>query len=162
VWQHVWLRDFDGHEPVIGHCDTGPWNIIAANGHPRTFIDWELAGPVDPPWELAETTWLNAQLHDDDIAELHGPPDAATRTRHARAIVDGYGIARPDREDFYDRLLDAAVHSARAEVLLHGVTADRTAAVADDGYPTLWGIAWQARSASWIARNRRLLHRTLT
>jgi hypothetical protein len=162
VWQHVWLRDFDGHDRVIGHCDTGPWNIIATNGYPQAFIDWELAGPVDPLWELADTTWLNAQLHDDDIAELHGLPDAATRARHARAIIDGYGIARPDREDFCDRLLDAAVHSARAEVLLHGVTADSTTAVADDGYPILWGIAWRARSASWIARNRRLLHRALT
>jgi hypothetical protein len=143
-------------------CDTGPWNIIATNGYPQAFIDWEFAGPVDPLWELAETTWLNAQLHDDDIAELHGLPDAATRARHARAIIDGYGLARADREDLCDRLLDVAVHSARAEVLLHGVTADSTTAVADDGYPILWGIAWRARSASWIARNRQLLHRALT
>jgi hypothetical protein len=162
MWQHVWLRDFGGHERAIGHCDTGPWNIIATNGHPRAFIDWEFAGPVDPLWELAETTWLNAQLHDDDIAELHGLPDAATRARHARAIVDGYGLARADRDSFCGRLLDVAVHSARAEAVLHGVTADSTTAVADDGYPILWGIAWRARSASWIARNRRLLNRALT
>ena len=161
VWQHTWLRDLDGHCRVIGHCDTGPWNIIGADGRPQAFIDWEFAGPVDPLWELAETTWLNAQLHDDDIAELHKLPDAATRARHARAILDGYEIARRDREDFCDRLLEVAVHSARAEVLSHGVTAESTAAVADDGYPILWGIAWRARSASWIARNRRLLRRTL-
>jgi hypothetical protein len=34
------------------------------------------------------------------------------------------------------------VHSARAEALLHNVTAQSTAAVATDGYPALWGIAW--------------------
>jgi hypothetical protein len=54
------------------------------------------------------------------------------------------------------------VHSARAEALLHNVTAQSTAAVATDGYPVLWGIAWRARSASWIARNRQLLRRTFS
>jgi hypothetical protein len=161
VRQDRWLRELDGQERVTGHCDTGPWNIIGSNGYPQAFIDWEFAGPVDAVWELAETTWLNAQLHDDDIAELHGLPDAATRARQARAIIDGYGLDRAEREDFCDRLLDVAVHSARAEVLLHGVTAQSAAAVAEDGYPIVWAIAWRARSASWIARNRRLLRRTL-
>jgi hypothetical protein len=117
VWQPVWLRELDGDTRVIGHCDTGPWNIIGSNHCPQAFIDWEFAGLVDPLWELAETTWLNAQLHDDDIAELHELPDAATRARQVRAIIDGYGLAGADREHFYDRLLDVAVHSARAEVL---------------------------------------------
>jgi Phosphotransferase enzyme family len=161
VWQPVWLRELPAKQVVFGHCDTGPWNIVAGNDSPRAFIDWEFAGPVDPLWELAETAWLNAQLHDDDISELHELPDAATRARQARAIIDGYGLARADRENFYERLLDVAVHSARAEVLLHGVTAESTTAVAADGYPILWGIAWRARSASWIARNRKLLKRAL-
>jgi hypothetical protein len=64
---------------------------------------------------LAEIAWLNAQLHDDDISELHELPHAATRARQARAIIDGYGLARADRDNFYERLLDVAVHSARAE-----------------------------------------------
>jgi hypothetical protein len=162
VWQHVWLRELEGEQRVIGHGDTGPWNIIGSTGSRLAFIDWEFAGPVDPLWELAQTTWLNAQLHDDDIAEVHGLPDAATRARQARAIIDGYGLVSADRADFCDRLIDVAVHSARAEALLHGVTAESTTAVADDGYPILWGIAWRARSASWIARNRRLLKRALS
>jgi hypothetical protein len=74
---------------------------------------------------------------------------------------DAAGVARSARDDFCDRLLDVAVHSARAEVLLHGVTTQSTVAVVDDGYPVLWGIAWRARSASWIARNRQLLRRAL-
>ena len=32
VWQHVWLRELEGEQRVIGHCDTGPWNIIASTG----------------------------------------------------------------------------------------------------------------------------------
>jgi Phosphotransferase enzyme family len=95
VWQPVWLRELPAEQVVFGHCDTGPWNIVASNDSPRAFIDWEFAGPVDPLWELAETAWLNAQLHDDDISELHELPDAATRARQARAIIDGYGLPVP-------------------------------------------------------------------
>ncbi|GAA3343737.1 phosphotransferase [Amorphoplanes nipponensis] len=160
-WQPSWLRELDGERTVHGHCDPGPWNIVGVGGSPRALIDWEFAGPVDPVWELAAATWLNAQLHDDDIAALHGLPDAATRARQARAIVDGYGLARAQRASFPERLLDVAVHSARAEALAHGVTAQSTAAVAADGYPVLWGITWRARSASWIARHRHLLGRAL-
>jgi Ser/Thr protein kinase RdoA (MazF antagonist) len=160
-WQPLWLRELDGDARVIGHGDTGPWNIVGRQGRPEAFIDWEFAGPIDPLWELAETAWLNAQLHDDDVAALHGLPDASARAGQLRAIVDGYGLARPARDDFVDRLLDVAVHSARAEVVQGGVTMESTAAVAADGYPVLWAIAWRARSASWIARHRGLLRRAL-
>lgn len=150
-----WQDNQDG--AVIGHRDLGPWNIIGDGGRPRAFIDWEHAGPTDPRWELAQATWLNAQLHDDDIAELHGLPDAGTRARHARAILDGYGLDRAAREDFPELLLDVALDSARGDAIRYAVTLDSTEAVADDGYPILWGITWRARSAAWMTRNRQLL-----
>jgi hypothetical protein len=161
AWQPSWLRDLGGADTVIGHCDTGPWNIVGAGGRPEAFIDWEFAGPVDRLWELAQTVWLNAQLHDDDLAEMHGLPGAATRARHARAIVDGYGLPAADRDDLVDRLADVAIHGARHEAVAEGVTAQSTKAVADTGYPVMWGIAWRARSASWIARNRALIRRAM-
>jgi hypothetical protein len=161
-WQRHWLRDLDGPDRVIGHGDAGPWNIVGPPGQPSALIDWEFAGPIDARWELAEATWLNAQLHDDDIAASHGLPDAAGRARQVRAIVDGYGLRRADRADFVDRLVDVAVHSARAEALSYDVTMESSTAVAPDGYPVLWAIAWRARSASWIARHRGLLRRALT
>jgi hypothetical protein len=161
VWQPTLLRDLPGSDPVFGHCDTGPWNIVGAGGRAEAFIDWEFAGPVDRLWELAATVWLNAQLHDDDIAEMHGLPDAATRMRQARAIVDGYGLAAGRRAGLLDRLHDVAIHAAGAEAIAYAVTPDSTAAVSDDGFPVLWSIAWRARSASWIARHREELGRAL-
>jgi len=161
AWQWTWLRDLAGDDVVISHCDTGPWNIVGEAGRADAFIDWEFAGPVDRLWELAETVWLNAQLHDDDIAAMHGLPDATTRARHARAIVDGYGLRAADRHELVDRLADVAIHSARYEAMSSRVTIDSRAAIAEDGYPILWGVAWRARSASWIARHRRLLRRAI-
>jgi hypothetical protein len=161
VWKPNWLRDLGGGDIVIGHCDTGPWNIVGQHGQADAFIDWEFAGPVDRLWELAETVWLNAQLVDDDVAEMQGLPDAAARARQARAIVDGYGLPRGARDELVDRLSDVAIHSARYEAVSGGVTIDSTAAVANDGYPILWGITWRARSASWIARNRTTIRRAV-
>jgi len=161
VWQPNWLRDLGGDDIVIGHCDPGSWNIVGEQGQPDAFIDWEFAGPVDRLWELAEAVWLNAQLVDDDIAEMQGLPDAAARARQARAIVDGYGLPRAARDELVDRLSDVAIHNARHEAIAEGVTIDSTAAIAENGYPILWGITWRARSASWIARNRTMIRRAV-
>jgi hypothetical protein len=161
VWQPNWLRELDGEDIVIGHCDPGPWNIVGEQGRPEAFIDWEFAGPVDRLWELAETVWLNAQLVDDDIADRQGLPDATARARQARTIIDGYGLPHAARHEFVDRLSDIAIHGARHEAIVAGVTIDSTAAIAENGYPILWSIAWRARSASWIARNRAMIRRVI-
>jgi hypothetical protein len=160
-WQPNWLRDLGGDDIVVGHCDTGPWNIVGEHGRADALVDWEFAGPVDRLWELAETVWLNAQLHDDDIAEMHGLPDAAARAGQARAIVDGYALPAARRDELVDRLADVAIHGARHEAVAEGVTMQSTEAVSASGYPILWGITWRARSASWIARNRTLLRRAI-
>jgi phosphotransferase family enzyme len=161
VWQSSWLRDLPGTDLVISHCDTGPWNIVGTGGRAESFVDWEFAGPVDRLWELAATVWLNAQLHDDDIAAHHDLPDAPARAHQARLIADGYGLASAQRAELADRLPEVAIHAARAEAVAGGVTLESTQAVTADGYPTMWGIAWRARSASWMARHRDLLRRAL-
>jgi hypothetical protein len=159
IWQPSWLRDLGGDDIVYGHGDTAPWNVV---GPPLVLIDWEFAGPVDRLWELAQTVWLNAHLVDDDVAERQGLPDAATRARHARAIVDGYRLPVTRRDELVDRLADVAAHAARHEAVDHTVGPDSTDAVAPDGYPVLWAVSWRARSASWIARHRPLLRRAIT
>lgn len=65
VWR-PWFGRRLGQPSIIGHCDTGAWNIIARDGMPMALIDWEEAGPVDPLVELAQACWLNALLFDDD------------------------------------------------------------------------------------------------
>ncbi len=161
IWKPWFGRELPGSRPVIGHCDTGPWNFIAQDGHPVALIDFEYAGPVDAVWELAQAAWLNAQLHDDDVAERNGLPDAAARARQLRLILDGYGLDRRDRGDFVEKMITFAVHDARAEAISSGVTLETTGTTSVDGYPFTWGIAWRVRAASWMLTNRRLLERAI-
>lgn len=159
-WQSTWLHEVQTSDDIVlGHGDAAPWNIIGRHGSADALIDWEYAGPIDRLTELAYAAWLNAQLHDDDIAERQGLPDAATRARHAHAILDAYGLPTGRRADLVDRMIELAIHAARAEAISAKVTPESRRAVDADGYPVLWAITWRARSASWMIRNRALLLR---
>jgi hypothetical protein len=161
-WKPWFGRALPGSRPVIGHGDTGPWNIVAASGQPPALIDFEFAGPVDAVWELAQAAWLNAQLHDDDIAARVGLPDSAARARQVRLILDGYRLPARDRAGFVDKMITFAVHCARAEAVEAGVTPETATGVTAAGYPFAWAIAWRARSASWMLTHRAILERALS
>jgi RimJ/RimL family protein N-acetyltransferase len=92
IWQPWFGRKLGGHERVFGHCDLGPWNIVAHDNIPVGLIDWEVAGPVDPLVEIAQACWLNAQLHDDDVAERVGLPPASTRIRQVRLVLAIFAV----------------------------------------------------------------------
>jgi Ser/Thr protein kinase RdoA (MazF antagonist) len=156
IWRPWFGRDLAGSHEVISHCDLGPWNIIAREGMPLAFVDWEFAGPVDAIWDLVHTGWLNAQLHDDDVAERNGLGSAEDRARQLRLLLDGYGLLHDQRADLVDRLIEFAVHSARDEAVQASVTPE-SAAVDSSGFPVLWAVTWRVRSASWMIRHRSLL-----
>lgn len=158
VWRDTWLDEIgnDG-DVVLGHGDAAPWNIVGRDGRPEALVDWEFAGPINRLTELAYTVWLNAQLHDDDVAELQGLPDARSRARQAHVILEGYELPSSQRGAVVDRMIELAVHAARAEAVMAGVHPDSTEAIDSHGYPVLWAITWRARSASWMIRHRALL-----
>lgn len=157
TWHPWFARELPGRRPVIGHGDLGPWNILAVDGSPVAFIDWDNSGPIDAVWELAHVAWLNAQLHDDDVAERNGLPGAAARARQLALIVDAYGLEPTERIGFVDKLAEMAIRCAREDAIEHLVGPESAAAIADDGYPILWGITWRARSRAWILDHRSLL-----
>lgn len=160
AWRPWFARALGGDRCVIGHGDLGPWNILAREGRPVAFIDWDNAGPIDARWDLAQTAWLNAQLHDDDVAELNDLAPPEDRARQLRLVVDGYGLARADRVGFVDRMIEFALRSARDEAVEHRV-GPGTASPAHDGYPVLWAVAWRARAAAWMLDHRRTLEAAL-
>ena len=153
---HPWPFASGAPDAIIGHRDTGPWNIVARDGLPVAFIDWVTAGPADRLEEIAATAWLNAQLHDDDIAERQGLPGAQARAAQLRCFADGYRLAADDRRGLVTGMIDYAIRDSAAEA----VQARATPQSGDCG--ALWAIAWRARSAAWMVRHRALLENALT
>ena len=156
IWRPWFARSLPTTRLVIGHGDLGPWNILATNDLAVAFIDWDNAGPVDACWELAQIVWLNAQLHDDDVAAMNGLPPAAQRAHQARLILDAYGLDSADRVGFVDRMIEFAIRSTREEAVNCNVGSS-SPSPANDGFPVLWAITWRARSAAWMLDHRRLL-----
>ena len=151
VWRERHGRRLGDPQAGIGHCDTGPWNIVARDSLPYALIDWEAAGPVDPVYELAQTCWLNAQLHDDDVAERQGLPPLNERARHLRLIVEGYELPKSQRVDIVDRMIEFAIQDGADEAIRARVTEDTRDPAA------LWAITWRTRSAAWMMRHRSAL-----
>ena len=140
---------------VVSHGDTGPWNIAATGGRPTAFFDWDSAGPTALIDEVAATAWLNAQLHDDDVAERQGLPPAAARAAQVRHFADGYRLAAAERSRLVTGMIEYAIRDCAAEAVKGGVTPE----LADPG--PLWALAWRARSAAWLLRHRRMLENAL-
>jgi hypothetical protein len=159
-WRPWFLREMTGTNSVIGHGDLAPWNILAKDGRPVAFIDWDNAGPVDAVWELAHVAWQNAQLYDDDVAEMNGLPDTEQRALQARLILDGYGLANSDRVGFVDRMINLAVRSAREEAIEFDVVPD-TLSPSPSGFPILWAVTWRTRSAAWMLDRRPMLQKII-
>jgi hypothetical protein len=155
-WRPWFGRRLGGGPTVIGHCDVGPWNLLAGDDAGMALIDWENAGPVDPLVELAQACWLNAQLHDDDVAAVNDLPAIRDRARHLRLIVDGYRLPAADRARLVSLMIELAVHDAAEQARDAGVTPTFT-----DPAP-LWGITWRIRSAAWMLTHRRTLDQALS
>jgi len=154
IWRQWFGREL-GRPNAIGHCDAAPWNVVSVDGIPVALIDWEVAGPVDCIFDLAQTCWLNAHLYDDDVAERQRLPSADVRARYVRAILDGYELSRPQRVGFVDKMIEFAVHDAAEQVIETNVTPGT-----QDPTP-LWAITWRTRSAAWMLRHRAMLQRAL-
>jgi hypothetical protein len=153
-WQ-PWYFHSEGPDAVIGHCNTGPWHIVARDGSPMAFIDWTLAGPIERRVEVAATAAWNAQLQDDDVAERHGLPDARSRAELVRHFLDGYEVPRAQRDDLVDEMIEFTIRDCAWEARRARIGPDST----DPG--PLWSLAWRARSADWMLRNRSLLRRAV-
>jgi Ser/Thr protein kinase RdoA (MazF antagonist) len=155
-----WFGRALGEGPgVIGHCDVAPWNLVARAGLPVALIDWDLAGPVDPVVDLAQAVWLNAKLHDDIVAAREGLSSLASRAALGRALVDGYELPAAQRGRLIDLMIEFAMHSVANEADEAHLLPDTPVSELDRELP--WAMAWRARAAVWMTRNRQALREAL-
>jgi hypothetical protein len=86
------------------------------------------------------------------VAQHEQLPPVAERARQLAAIVEAYGLTRTQRRGFVDQMIQFAICDTAWEADDAAITPATTS------HPVaLWAMAWRARSAAWMIRNRRAL-----
>jgi aminoglycoside phosphotransferase (APT) family kinase protein len=93
-WQFMVGAPRDGG--VICHNDLSPDNTVyEPAGKPRAFIDWDLAAPAPPLWDLAWAAYRFVPLYADADCERLGYP-VGRQAERLHLLCDAYGLE--DRE----------------------------------------------------------------
>jgi hypothetical protein len=152
---HIWPKSppapFAGE--LLSHNDPNPQNIVFRDGSAVAFIDFDLASPGSPIWDLAAASRLWAPLRDDaDIADSR----RGQSLQRFRAMVDEYGLGQSDRERLVDavRLNHDWLYTIVRSEARHG----------NPGFSDYWARAADRveRTRAWFNAQHHVLTETLT
>lgn len=132
-----------GPGPVVCHNDVCLENVVFRGGRAAALIDFDLAAPGRPVWDVAMTAryWVPMRGRDG--------LDPAHRLR---VLADGYGLGRTGRAAL-PGVIERATAACRAFV-------ERRVAQGDAAYTAAYeesGRAVWDRHQSWLAAHRRTL-----
>jgi hypothetical protein len=140
---------------IIGHCDTGPWHIVARDGLPVAFIDWTLAG-ADRSARRGRGHRLVERPAPRRRHRRSQPPGRRGYPRRPAAPVPGrLRAARGRGAGLVTNMIEFAIRDCAWEAIRAQVTPEST-----DPTP-LWALAWRARAAAWMLRHRPTLQHAI-
>ncbi len=146
----AWATRYDGPEPATAVChnDVAPRNTVFRDGRPVAFIDWDLACPGPPAWDLAHAAWQVVPLMDDEGCRRRGWPEPPDRPGRLRRLCDAYGASPAVRRSLVALVQRRMLRSASGieQLAAQGVAAHE--AFVRDGVP-----AAIRGEAAWTARN---------
>ena len=152
-WYHPALP---GARTVVCHNDLAPRNTVFREGRPVAFVDWDLASPAPPAWDLAHAAWQFVPLSSDAGCARNGwasPPD---RARRLRVLCDGYGLPDRDRAGF------SGIVVSRLETTASGIEALAAAGVEAHERLLTGGVPALVREdGGWVERNAAALDAAL-
>jgi aminoglycoside phosphotransferase (APT) family kinase protein len=150
-WSRQWADPAGGQ--VICHNDLYPENVVFRDGRPVAFIDFAMAAPGRPLWDLAIAAETWCPLGDPAWRDQH--PASLDGIARFGVLVRAYGL-EPDRSaELVDVLAEERAHAAaniRAEI-----TAGNEAWIRD--WPLAGGDDRAAADDAWIERYRDALIR---
>jgi hypothetical protein len=153
VWHH---SEIPGARTVVCHNDISPRNTVFRDGRPVAFLDWDLASPAPPAWDLAHAAWQFVPLSDDAGCARngwHSPPDRAHRRR---VLCDGYGLTDKDRTGF------VGLVACRIEATASGIESLAAGGVEAHERLVRGGVTTLVREDRvWVERNARMLDAAL-
>lgn len=94
-----WANGQKGLKPgqIICHGDFGPWNIVWKDGQPVGIVDWDLAHPNTPKYDILYGLEYSAPFRSDDVAIKDHHFDAVPdRKQRIRIFLDAYGTPAID------------------------------------------------------------------
>jgi Phosphotransferase enzyme family len=155
---HEAVRSFDpnGHEwpttvpspyrgALVTHNDPNLDNVVFRHGRAVALIDFDLASPGSPVWDVALAARLWVPLRDPTDVPL----DLVARTRHRlRLFADAYGLLDVEREQMASAVL--ATHTWCYDIIRAGAAQGRA------GYQHYWTPSAQehdARGRRWLESN---------
>ncbi|WP_405387834.1 phosphotransferase [Streptomyces sp. NBC_01102] len=99
---------------MLCHNDVCPENVVFRDGRAAALIDFDLAAPGRPLWDLAMTARYWVPVVDPASAAAFCPagPDAPTRLR---ILADSYGLSRQERAEL-PAVIEQATTACRAFV----------------------------------------------
>jgi hypothetical protein len=158
-WATDWADPTGGSRPgrlpgaVICHNDLFPENVVLREGRVVAFIDFAMAAPGRPLWDLAIAAEMWGPLGDPAHRDQH-PPELDGIHRLG-VLARGYGLEAERAEEFVDVLVEERAHSIaniQAEI-----------AAGNDSWIRNWAAAGgderAAADDAWIEANRSALVR---
>ncbi|MFF3562434.1 phosphotransferase enzyme family protein [Streptomyces sp. NPDC002574] len=99
---------------MLCHNDVCPENVVFRDGRAAALIDFDLAAPGRPLWDLAMTAryWV-PMLDPESAASLY--PAGLDAPARLRVLADGYGLSPRERAEL-PSVVEAATASCRAFV----------------------------------------------
>ena len=152
-WSTEWADPLGG--PAICHNDLFPENVVLREGRVVALIDFAMAAPGRPLWDLAIAAETWCPLGDPALRDQH-PADLDGIARLG-VLARGYGLDPRRADELVDVILEERAHSTanvRAEIAAGNESWIRNWASAG-------GDARAAADDAWIAGNRAALVRSI-
>ena len=105
-WSEQWSDPCGG--PVICHNDLFPENVVFRNGHVVAFIDFAMAAPGRPLWDLAIAVQEWGPLHAPGARLAH--PDDLDGVRRTGRLAKAYGVEPQHAHLFVDVIVEERAH----------------------------------------------------
>lgn len=109
-----------GPGEIVCHNDIGPSNLVLDGTRIVGLIDWDLAAPARPEWDLAHAAWMTVPLMSPAVASRHGVEiDVHEQAERLGALCGAYGLRRAVD------LVDVVVRRIEAEIRIAATAARR-------------------------------------
>lgn len=81
---------------IICHNDAAPYNLVRRPDASLALIDWDVASPGTPAFDLAYTAYAFAPMHTDAHCAQLGMRNPGQRIARLCSLVDTYGLEQRD------------------------------------------------------------------